>query len=150
MTGFLEGTMMRNLSLFLLRVTLAGLLFWWGLVKGIGTGTGEAVSNKYYAGLFSIDALLLAFGWVQVLASMLIALGLFRMIVLPFQFVVNFFVAAVVWVSLIDPFWLWHTGEKPETVNALFYPSAIVAAASLLVIAFRRDDAWAVDRLIRQ
>ncbi|MEM8793027.1 MAG: hypothetical protein AAGE80_15515 [Pseudomonadota bacterium] len=138
----------RHAALLLLRVTLAGLLFWWGLAKGLDLGVGARVSDKYYGGVFSIDLLLIVFGWAQVAAAALLAIGLFRAPLLLFQLVVNVFVAAAVWQSLIDPFWLWTGGEKPETVNALFYPSAIVAAGSFLLLSFRNMDSWALDRVI--
>lgn len=135
----------QRIGLLALRVSAAGLLFWWGLVKGLNTGTGQAVSNKFYGGVFSMDVLLIAFGWFQVVVAILIALGLFRAVTLPIQFVVNLFVALSVWRSLIDPFWLWMGGDKPDTVNALFYPSLIVAAACWILIAFRAEDRFALD-----
>lgn len=144
MTAFLSGSLMQNASLLMLRVTTAGLMFWWGLSKALNTGVGQGVSDKYYAGAFTQDILLIAFGWAQVVAAVLIALGAFRTLLLPFQFVVNLFVAVIVWQSIVDPFWMWMGGEQPETVNTLFYPSAVVAAASLVLIAFRRQDRWAV------
>ena len=59
MTGTPEGIFRtvrsRQLGLLALRVTTAGLLLWWGLVKGLDTGAGAAVSNKYYGGMFSAD-----------------------------------------------------------------------------------------------
>ncbi|MEM7506814.1 MAG: hypothetical protein AAF415_08705 [Pseudomonadota bacterium] len=144
MTAFLTGPTMQHASLLLLRVTTAGLMFWWGLAKAMNTGVGQGVSNKYYAGAFTQDLLLTAFGGAQAVAAVLIALGAFRGILLPFQFAVNLFVAIVVWQSIADPFWMWMGGEQPETVNTLFYPSAVVAAASLVLIALRRQDRWAV------
>ncbi|MEM6423078.1 MAG: hypothetical protein AAF698_10835, partial [Pseudomonadota bacterium] len=107
-------------GLLALRITTAGLLFWWGLAKGLDLGVGQAVSTKYYGGVFNADVLLIAFGWLQVIAAVALAFGLFRRALLPFQFVVNLFVALAVWQSLIDPFWLWMGGEKPGTVNTLF------------------------------
>ena len=144
----MQSTLSRHLALLLLRVSLAGLLFWWGLAKGLNLGVGANVSDKYYGGFFTIDLLLIVFGWIQVAAALCIALGLFRFPLLVFQLIVNGFVAVIVWQSLIDPFWLWMGGEKPETVNALFYPSVIVAAGSFLLLAFRSMDAWALDRVI--
>lgn len=140
----------KGLTLLMFRISLAGLMFWWGLTKVLGTGTGQGVSDKYYGGVFTIDILLAFFGGVQVLAAFLLALGIFRWVTLPFQLIMNGFVAIIVWQSLIDPFWLWTPGEKPETVNALFYPSLIVAIGSFLLIAFRDQDSWALDRVIKR
>ena len=85
------------------------------------------------------------------LALLLIALGIYAGApALWAQLVINLFVAALpFWQSLVDPFWLWFPGDKPETVNALFYPSAIVAAASWVLLAFRdRGHDLALDRLL--
>ena len=141
----MTSALSQRIGLLALRVSTAGLLFWWGLVKGLDTGTGQAVSNKFYGGVFSADALLIAFGWFQVGLAVLIALGLFRTLTLPIQFIVNAFVAFSVWRSILDPFWLWMGGDKPDTVNALFYPSIIVAAACWVLIAFREQDRFALD-----
>lgn len=142
----MQSIPMRYFSLMLLRISLAGLLLWWGLAKALGTGVGISVSDKYYQGLFSIDLLLEIFGWIQVVAAGCLAIGLFRLPFLVFQLVVNLFVAVSIWQSLVDPFWLWMPGEKPETLNALFYPSAIVVAGSFLLLTMRGWDKWALDR----
>lgn len=134
----------RSFGLFALRLSLAGLIFWWGLVKALGTGTGQKVSDTYYGGIFSMDILLTAFGWFQVVLAGLIALGPMRRFTVPVMFLINAFVATAVWQSILDPFWLWMAGEKPDTLNALFYPSAVVAAGCWVLIAFRRDDRWAL------
>jgi uncharacterized membrane protein YphA (DoxX/SURF4 family) len=130
----------KSISLLILRITLAGLIFWWGLVKGLNIGVGQAVSDKYYGSTFTMDALLIGFGWFQVVLAVVIILGPLRRFTLPIALVINGFVAAAVWQSIIDPFWLWMGGEKPETVNALFYPSIIVVAGLLVLMAFRRED----------
>ncbi|MEM9029867.1 MAG: hypothetical protein AAGC70_16015 [Pseudomonadota bacterium] len=138
----------KAVSLLALRVATAGLLFWWGLAKALNTGVGTSVSNKFYGGYFSIDWLLISFGWLQVVAAVLIAIGALRVPMLWFQLIVNVFVALSIWQSLLDPFWLWMPGEKPGTVNALFYPSLIVVAASWLSLAFRDQDRFAVDAML--
>ncbi|MEO1490768.1 MAG: hypothetical protein AAFV19_01270 [Pseudomonadota bacterium] len=140
MDGILTSATSRQISLLVLRLTLAGLIFWWGLVKGLNIGVGANVSDKYYGGTFSQEILLIAFGWFQVVLAVMIALGPWRRFTLPVMFVINAFVAAAVWQSIIDPFWLWMGGEKPGTVNALFYPSAVVVAGCWVLIAFRRED----------
>lgn len=144
MDRFLQSRLSRTAALFFLRLTLAGLIFWWGLVKAMGTGTGQAVSDKYYGAAFTHDLLLTAFGWAQVLLAILVALGPWRKFTLPAMFVINAFVAVAVWQSIADPFWLWMGGAKPAVVNALFYPSGIVVAGCWILMAFRRDDRWAL------
>lgn len=135
-------------GLLVLRLATAGLIFWWGLRKALNTGTGQAVSDKYYGGMFTQDTVLIAFGWGQVTLSVLVALGLFRLVTLTLQFVINAFVAVIVWQSVVDPFWMWMGGDKPETLNALFYPSIITAAACWVLIAFRNHDRVALDTVI--
>lgn len=139
---------MRAFALAVTRISMAGLLFWWGLAKGLDIGVGQAVSENFYGGLFSARALLIGFGWVQVAAAVALMLGLWRRVLLPLQLVVNGFVAAAVWVYFIDPFWLWMGGGKPLWYGHLFYPSLIVASVSLLLITLRDQDRWALDRLI--
>lgn len=134
-------------GLLALRISLAGLLYWWGLVKALNTGVGQRVSDKYYGGMFTEDTLLIGFGWVQIATAILLAVGLFRLPLLWLQFAINLFVAASVWQSIVDPFWLWLPGEKPDTVNALFVPSAAVAAACWVLIASRGQDTFALDRV---
>ncbi|MBK0398370.1 hypothetical protein H0I76_04140 [Limibaculum sp. M0105] len=137
------------LALAATRIAMAGLMFWWGLVKGLNLGVGQAVSDGFYGGLFTVDALLVAFGWFQVAAAIALALGLFRRVLLPFQLVMNAFVAFSVSVWFIDPFWLWMPGEKPFQFGQLFYPSIIVAAVSWLLLALREQDWLALDTLLR-
>lgn len=137
----------RALTLALTRITMAGLLFWWGLVKGLNTGVGPAVSEGFYGGAFG-GVLLIAFGWVQVLAALSLALGLARGVLLPFQLIVNLSTLAVTAAWVIDPFWLWMPGESPRAAGYLFYPSAIVAAVSLLLITFRHEDRYALDHVV--
>lgn len=143
----MQSIPMRYFSLMMMRISLAGLLLWWGLAKALGTGVGERVSDTYYGGYFSIELLLIAFGWVQVAAAGFLAIGLFRLPLLVFQLLVNLFVAVSVWQSIVDPFWLWMPGEKPEIVNALFYPSAIIVVGSFLMLTMRGWDKWALDRV---
>ena len=141
-----RGRLSQKLGLLALRVSVAGLVFWWGLVKALNLGVGQRVSDKYYGGVFTQDALLIGFGWFQVAAGIALAVGLFRPPLLWAQFAINLFVAVIVWQSLIDPFWLWMPGDKPGTVNALFIPSAAVAAASWILIALRDQDTLALSR----
>lgn len=150
-----RGERSRNAALLALRVSTAGLMLWWGLLKALGLpsavagmSAGRAVSDRYYGGAFSNEAALSAFGWAQVLMAALLAVGLLRAPLLWAQLVVNLFVAAAVGWSLVDPLWLWGPGDRPATLNLLFYPSAIVVAASWLLIAFRAEDAWALDRVV--
>lgn len=138
----------RQFALATVRVSMGGLLFWWGLVKALNTGVGQAVSENWYGGAFSIDLLLIVFGWGQVVAGIALALGLFRAVLLPAQLIINVFVAVMVWQAFIDPFWLWMPGEKPNPALQLLYPSLIITVVSWLLIAFRGDDRWAPDHVV--
>ena len=144
MDRLLLSTAAKRAGLLALRVTLAGLMFWWGLAKGLNIGVGQAVSQNFYGGMATADALLVGFGWLQVAAALLLALGILRRVLLPLQFVMHLFVAGAVWWAFVDPFWLWMGGEKPAPFPQLFYPSIIVAG-SWLLIAFRDQDSWALD-----
>jgi uncharacterized membrane protein YphA (DoxX/SURF4 family) len=148
MEDLLVSTVSKRAGLLALRVTVAGLMFWWGLAKGLNTGVGQAVSESFYGGAFSVDTLLIGDGWLQVAAAILIAAGLLRRYLLPLQLIVNTFVASTIWWAFIDPFWLWMDGARPFQFPQLFYPSIIIVAASWLLIAFRDQDTWALDEVL--
>ena len=70
-------------------------------------------------------------------------LGFARRWVYPAQALLNSASLLAVSKSVLDP-WGWvFTGT-----NALFYPSLIIFAASLLLIALREDDTWVLDSVL--
>lgn len=116
-------------ALFVPRLTLAGLIFWWGLLKAMGTGTGKAVSEDSDGPAFTHDLLLTVFGWTRVLMALRVALMPYRRFTLPAMFVINALVTKAVWQSVVDSFRLWMGGDQPGALNALFYPPSILDAA---------------------
>ena len=73
-------------------------------------------------------------------------MGLFRAVVYPLQALVLVGGALAIWKYLADPLGLYLM--TPETKNTLFFPSTTVAIASLIIIAFREYDRFAIDRLL--
>jgi len=139
------NTVFKRATLLALRVTTGFLLIWWGLNKIVSTGLSMTISDTFYGGLFSADTLQYGFGAVQTAVGALVVLGLFRRVVLPIQAAINAAPTAAVWYAIIDPF-NWYLGnERAFPYTQLFYPSAIILAASLLLIAFRDQDRLALD-----
>jgi hypothetical protein len=70
--------------------------------------------------------------------------------VLPLQAVINGFTAARVWWAIVDPYRWYIFGVDRIVFNShVFYPTSITFAACLLLVAFREQDRWALDRLRR-
>jgi len=144
----LNADPVRQLSLTLLRVTTGFLMVWWGLNKIVSTGLSQTISDTFYGGAFSQAWLLIGFGGLQTALGALVVLGLLRRVAYLAQFAVNAFTAAAVWYAILDPF-KWYLPPQTEfPFTQLFYPSAIIAAASLLLIAFHDQERWALDRRI--
>ncbi|SNS14391.1 DoxX family protein [Pseudomonas segetis] len=134
--------MMKQWSLLLLRISLGWLLVIWGVNKVVNVEHGLAVANKFYFGLFASDNLLHAAGILQMLIGLLIVAGFMRRLVYPIQLLFSAATLLAVWQSVIDP-WGWvFTGSK-----ALFYPSLIIFAGCLVVMAWRDEDLLALDTL---
>lgn len=143
--GMAESATAKQSTLLLLRVTTGLLLVWWGLAKLVNVGYGSLISDTFYGGAFSMTWLQVGFGVVEAAVGLLVMLGLWRWLVLPIQVVINGFTAAAVWYAIIDPF-KWYLPAQSEFPHTqLFYPSAIIFAASLLLIAFRDQDRLALD-----
>ena len=68
------------------------------------------------------------------------SLGLWRKRAYPVAFVILMVTALGVWKSIIDP-WGWFL----EGSNVLFYPSAIIAAAALLLWGTIDEDQMTLD-----
>ncbi|MFN0025445.1 MAG: hypothetical protein ACKVS5_16255 [Parvularculaceae bacterium] len=137
---------MKSFLLLALRASTGALLIIWGLIKTQAPDAAIGVSNKYYAGLLSAEALQTPLGWAQAGLGALVILGLFRRIVYPLQAIVLFVGAAAIWKYLADPLGLYLLDAESRQV--LFFPSTTVAVAALILLAFRTDDRAALDRLI--
>lgn len=137
---------MKSLLLLLLRVTTGALLVIWGLIKVMAPASAIGVSNKYYGGLISAEALQPILGWAQIALGAFVILGLLRAIVYPLQALVLVVGAAAIWQYLVDPLGLYLLDE--ETRQVLFFPSTTVAVASLIMLAFKSDDALSLDSVL--
>ena len=140
------ATVTKPLSLVLLRVSLGGLMFWWGLNKIVNPGLSTAISDTFYFGLFSSALLQQGFGIAQTALGVLVMLGLWRRLTYPVLAVILGFGAVATWYAVIDPFEWLLPPQDTFGFTHLFYPSIINFAAALVVWGFRGDDRWAVDR----
>jgi uncharacterized membrane protein YphA (DoxX/SURF4 family) len=134
---------MKAALLLALRISTGMLLVIWGAIKAGAPEIAIHVSDKYYAGVISAEAQQRPLGIAQIALGALVLLGLFRRIVYPLQAVVLVAGALVIWKYLVDPFGLYLLNE--ETRQVLFFPSTTVAVASLVLIAFKSDDRFALD-----
>ena len=136
--------MLKPLSLLLLRLGTGLLLSLWALVKIMAPAKSVGVSEKYYGGLLSLDALQLPLGVLQLALGLLVVVGLFRRIVYPAQALVLGLGLLAVGKYILDPFGLYLL--TPDSSQLLFFPSLTVFAATLVLIAFRADDTLSLDR----
>ncbi|WP_341303714.1 DoxX family membrane protein [Pseudomonas sp. TMP25] len=132
---------MKNISLLLLRISLGWLLVIWGAAKVFNVEHGLAVANKFYFGFLAAESALQVAGVLQMLIGLAVVLGFARRWVYPLQLLLNSASLLAVFKSVLDP-WGWAFAGT----NALFYPSLIIFAASLLLIALREEDTWVLDR----
>jgi uncharacterized membrane protein YphA (DoxX/SURF4 family) len=107
----------------------------WGLDKLVDVKHGIGVSDWLYFGLFSNQLLLQAYGILEIVVGLLIVLGVARRFTYPILLAITGMTLLGVWKSIIDPWGWWLEGTE-----ALFYPSIIIFAASLVLWAFREED----------
>jgi putative oxidoreductase len=131
--------MQRN-SLLLLRVSLGGLMVYWGVDKLLNVSHGVGVAEKFYGGVSVATTVMQAFGVAQLLLGVVIVLGLLRRVAYPLLLLVTGTTLLAVWKSIVDPFKLMMPGG-----NLIFYPSLIIFAGALVLLAFREQDALALD-----
>ena len=112
----------------------------WGIDKLINVSHGVTVAQKFYGGLSVSTTVMQAFGVVQVLLGALIIVGLLRRVTYPMLLLVTATTLLAVWKSIIDPFKLVMQGG-----NLIFYPSLIIFAGALVLLAFREQDDIALD-----
>jgi putative oxidoreductase len=132
---------MKAKSLLLLRISLGFFLVIWGLDKLADVKHGIGVSDWLYFGLFSNATLLKAYGVVEIAVGILIMLGLFRRLTYPVLLAITGVTLLGVWKSIIDPWGWWLEGTE-----ALFYPSIIIFAASLVLWSFQAEDRLVLRR----
>jgi len=132
---------MKARALLLLRVTLGVLLIWWGLDKLVQVEHGAAVAEQFYWGVGTGQGWLRVAGVLEMLLGGLVVAGLGRRWAYPALVALTGITLLGVWRSVLDP-WGWFLADT----NVLFYPSAIVWAASLVLWTFRDDDRLTLDR----
>lgn len=131
---------MRAFSLMLLRVTLGGLMVWWGLDKLVNIDHAIGVSSRFYLGLFDAPTLLKAFGIVQIVMGAMVIVGLMRRQAYLLLLAITTVNVLAVGKSILDP-WGWVF----EGTNVLFYPSITIFAANLVIMAFQDEDTISLD-----
>jgi putative oxidoreductase len=135
--------MLKQFSLTFLRVAMGLLLIIWGFIRVGAPEAGIGVSTKYYGGVGAATGIQYAWGVALLIIGLLVVLGLFRRYSLPAQAVVLCFGALSITKYLLDPLGLWLLSREDSQV--LFFPSLAMAAASLLLVAMRDEDRWAID-----
>lgn len=106
----------------------------WGMDKFANPEHGVLVAEKFYFGL-PARSFMPVWGVLQLALGTMVVLGLARRITYPVLAVATGLTMVGVWRSIVDP-WGWML----EGSNALFFPSLIIFAGALLLIAFRDDD----------
>ncbi|MEO1252010.1 MAG: hypothetical protein AAFW81_06685 [Pseudomonadota bacterium] len=139
---------MKPALLLALRATLGFLLIIWGALRAMDSGTGQYLADKYYGGAGNEATLQAALGWGEIVLGVLVVLGLFRVIVYPLQALILVGGALAIWKYLLDPLGLYLLTE--ETRQILFFPSTTVAVASLIMLAFKSDDRFALDVIFKR
>jgi putative oxidoreductase len=134
---------MKAWSLLLMRVSTGLLCMIWGLIRVGDPAIGAQVNGKYYGGILSGAATQYIWGGFLLLVGLLTILGLLRRYVYPAQAAILCMGALAIWKYLIDPLGLWLLDR--ESAQVLFFPSLGIAAATLVLIAFREDDRIALD-----
>ena len=135
---------MRALSLLLLRTTTGLLLIVWGIVRLGAPEMGAHVSDKYYGGLGNSTIVQTVWGGALAIIGLLCVLGLWRRFAYPALAVVLVTGALSIWKYLLDPLGLYLLTR--ETSQILFFPSLGMAAAPLVLLAFRDEDVLTLDR----
>jgi len=132
---------MKRWSLFLLRLSIGLLVFWWGLDKVTDVEHAVGVSDAFYSGLLSSPAVMPILGVLQMLVGAAYVAGFQRAWVNWVVLLINTGSMVGVWRSIVDPF-----GHFMDGTNALFFPSLTVFAGCLVLIAFRDEEEVVLDR----
>lgn len=138
--------MMKAYSLLFLRVSTGALLILWGYLRVSAPEKGVGLSLKYYDGIGSVAWVQLLWGSFLLAVGTLCILGLFRRLSYAAQALVLVGGAAAIWKYLVDPLGLYLFA--PGASQILFFPSLGMAAATIVLIAFRDDDRLSLDCLM--
>jgi putative oxidoreductase len=135
---------MKAASLLFLRISTGMLIILWGLIKIVKPEASIGVSDTYYGGMVSMKALQAPWGALQLVVALLVILGLFRRWAYPAQALILCIGALAIWRHLLDPYGMFLF-EKADDANLLFFPSLCLAAATLVIWAFKDEDRLALD-----
>jgi putative oxidoreductase len=138
-------TVPRSASLLFLRLSLGLLMLVWGGDKFANPAHGVGVAEHFYFGLMGTAAMMPVLGALQIALGLLVALGAVRRFSYAALAVVTGVTLVGVRRSIVDP-WGWYL----EGTNALFFPSLIIFAAALALIAFRAEDVLSLDERLRR
>lgn len=136
----MNGVDVKSFAILSLRVSIALLVLLWGVDKIVDPDHAIRISENFYRGLLSLPALMPVLGVAQVAVALLAMAGLFRVWVDPVILLINVGSMLGVWRSIIDP-WGWVL----EGTNVLFYPSLIITAGCLVLIAFQDQETLVLD-----
>ena len=141
-----ENNSMKAASLLLLRIGTGLLLILWGALRVISPAAGPGLATKYYGGFLDLQTLQVGFGIAEVAIGLLVVIGLFRRISYALQALILVPGALVLWRYLLDPMGMYLLDK--ESSQILFFPSITIAAATLILLAFRDEDRWSLDQLL--
>lgn len=125
----------KAITLLALRASLALLMLVWGLDKFANPGHGAAVAERFYGGVLAGEGFMPLLGSLQIVLAVGLGVGVFRRFLYPVLVGVTGVTLLGVWRSVVDP-WGWFL----EDTNALFFPSLIVFAGALVLLAFMDED----------
>lgn len=133
-------------SLLLLRTGTGLLLILWGALRVMSPAAGPGLATKYYGGFLDAQSLQVAFGVAEVVIGLLVVAGLLRRVAYLLQALILIPGALVLWRYLLDPMGMYLLDK--ESSQILFFPSITVAAATLVLLAFRGEDRWSLDHML--
>jgi putative oxidoreductase len=134
---------MKAASLLFLRISTGLLCMVWGIIRIAEPAAGVGVNTKYYSGFLANVGWQLPWGIMMGVTGLLVILGLFRKYSYPLQAAILCIGALAIWKYLLDPLGLYLLDR--ESAQVLFFPSLAMAAATLVLIAFRGDDLFSLD-----
>lgn len=139
---------MKAWSLLFLRVSTGLLCVIWGLIRLGEPAVGAHVNGKYYGGILSGETTQYAWGGFLLLVGILTIAGFQRRYAYPLQAAILCVGALGIWKYLLDPLGLWLLDR--DSAQVLFFPSLGMAAATLVLLAFREDDKIALDEKLKR
>ena len=139
----MSGVSAKAASLLLLRIGTGLLLVLWGGLRVMSPAAGPGLATKYYGGFLDLQSLQIGFGVAEVAIGLLVVAGLFRRVSYAVQALILVPGAIILWRYLLDPMGMYLLDK--ESSQILFFPSITIAAATLVLLAFRDEDRWSLD-----